>query len=295
MLQDLSSTWRMTSITSATDTASPATLEHYEQWLLGGGVSSNTIRQRLEFARRRLAEWRTFDQPPHVIGAWLRQYAGWTYNTYLGHLRSIYGWMIESGHLQHDPTARIKRAPRPSVRPNPIPAQQLEAALRTADAVDPRLRAWIALGALAGMRCHEIAQMRGDDIDENHIRIAGKWGVVAFVPTHPDLWEIARDYPTSGWWFLSPQRGRDHIGSSLVGQAIRKHFRTVGIYEGSVHRLRHTYCTNLSRAGVRPRVVQELMRHTSLETTMRYDAVDEDERSAAIRSLSLPTTTPRAA
>lgn len=261
------------------------TLSDYRNWLAGDDMSPNTIKQRLDFAAARLLDWGTFDQPAHVVVPWLQHHRGWTHRTYVGHLRSLYAWLIETGQLDHDPTARVRRASAPRMRPNPISAAQLGAALDTAD---PRLRAWIMLGALAGMRCHEIAQISGEDVTDHGLLIHGKGGVEAIVPTHPDLWTLAQDYPRTGWWFPSPHRNRTHIGSSLVGNTIREHFRTVGIETGAAHRLRHTYCTNLSRAGVRPRVVQELMRHRSLETTMGYDAVDEDERQTAIRLLTLP-------
>jgi len=55
--------------------------------------------------------------------------------------------------------------------------------------------------------------------------------------------------------------------------------------EGSIHRCRHTYATALLRSGVNIRVVQELMRHSSLASTQRYTAVDEDERRDAINRL----------
>lgn len=45
------------------------------------------------------------------------------------------------------------------------------------------------------------------------------------------------------------------------------------------HVLRHTYGTNLVKAGVNPRVIQDLMRHSNLNTTMIYTHVfDEDMR-----------------
>lgn len=268
-------------------TTSPTVdLTSFAHWLTAAGISLNTIGQRIKFVQSRQRDWGRLDQPPHVVAGWLRTYHGWTHNTYLNHLRSVYAWMLELGAIDADPTARIRRAPRPALRPQPIGPNQLGRALDTASG---DLRSWILLGALAGMRCHEIAKIHGSDITEHGLRINGKGGVIAMVPTHPDLWTLAQTYPRDDWWFPSPQHRRTHVCESLVGNRIRAHLRTVGITSGSAHRLRHTYCTNLSRAGVRPRVLQELMRHASLETTMRYDAVDDDERTNAIRLLVVPS------
>ena len=58
-----------------------------------------------------------------------------------------------------------------------------------------------------------------------------------------------------------------------------------GGIEGSLHRCRHTYATELLRAGANIRVVQTLMRHASLSSTQIYTAVDENERREGIRRL----------
>lgn len=148
------------------------------------------------------------------------------------------------------------------------------------------MAAWLLLGSLAGLRCHEIAKVAGEDIDERSLYVLGKGGQEAVLPTHPVLWELAQSYPRRGYWFPSVQQKREFVSTSQVGNKIRVHFRACGIEgEGAVHRLRYSFGTNLARSGAQMRVVQDLMRHKSLETTMRYVAVDSDERIAAMRML----------
>ena len=78
---------------------------------------------------------------------------------------------------------------------------------------------------------------------------------------------------------------REVVCTSHIENQLPAHFRGLGIEAGADHRLRHSYGTSLERAGVRPRIIQELMRHQSLETTMRYLAVDDDEKRAGIALL----------
>jgi integrase/recombinase XerD len=66
---------------------------------------------------------------------------------------------------------------------------------------------------------------------------------------------------------------------------VSRHFTRLGI-DGSSHRNRHLYGTELLRGGANLRVVQELMRHADLTTTVRYLGVDQEEKVAAIRRLS---------
>jgi len=106
------------------------------------------------------------------------------------------------------------------------------------------------------------------------------------IPTHPALWDLAQSYPRRGLWFPSPVRAGEHYGTGYVTQRVAERFRDVGIERGSIHRLRATYGTSLLRSGANLRVVQTLMRHSSLATTEHYLGVDEDERVTAIGLLA---------
>lgn len=258
-------------------------ISEYRKWLSERGMAQSTIKQRVEFAKRRLHEWGTLDPPAYVVAEWLSTHTGWTKQTYYNHTRSLYRWLVETGQVETDPLAHYRRPPAPAPRPKPLAAHQVEAALGTASG---DLVAWLLLGLLAGLRSHEIAKFHGTDINEHTIYVLGKGGQAAMLPTHPDLWALAGEYPSDDWWFPSPQRRREYVSKSHVENKIRALFRVCGIEAGAVHRLRYSYGTNLSRAGVRPRVIQDLLRHKSLETTQRYLDVTDEERAAAIRTLA---------
>lgn len=257
-------------------------ISDYRDWLSAHGLSRNTIGQRVEFADARLRAWGTLDQPAHVIADWLADYYGWTRRTYTSHLRSLYAWAVEVGHVAASPVEHLRSTAQPSPRPRPLSSDELSRVIGTASG---DLRAWLMLGFYAGLRCHELAKIRGEDINETSIHVNGKGGQAAILPTHPALWALAQQYPREGYWFPSTQARRLWVSESQIGNKVRAHFRALGI-EGSSHRMRHSYCTSLSRAGVKPEVVMGLMRHKSLDTTMRYLAVDDDERRAAVRLLA---------
>ncbi|MDP9822786.1 tyrosine-type recombinase/integrase [Nocardioides massiliensis] len=258
-------------------------LHDYANWMLGQRLAPRTIEQRVEFADWRLREWRTWDLPGHVIAGWLSQHDGWTAVTYYGHLRSVYAWLLEAGHITKSPMDPIRRPKPPPPRPKPLTPSEVVAVL---DGASGHLRSWMLLALLAGLRVHEIAKLRGQDIDETEIYVIGKGGKPEVLPTHPDLWELAQTYPRHGLWFPSPvRRGEPYTADHISGQ-VADRFRSVGIARGSIHRLRATYGTNLLRNGANLRVVQTLMRHSSLATTEHYLGVDEVERTEAIRRLS---------
>ncbi len=51
------------------------------------------------------------------------------------------------------------------------------------------------------------------------------------------------------------------------------------------HSLRHTFCTELARAGVPVNVIKELAGHKSIETTLRYMHTDREAKRGAIDAL----------
>lgn len=264
-------------------------LQPFESWLRLESISPGTIYRRVGFARQFFTTFGCWDVDPEDLVEWLDAYTGWTRRTYYSHLRSLYSWLIDSGAVDADPTGRLRPGRTPRCNPSPLTPDEVERALQAARR---DVRTWILLGVLAGLRCHEIAKIRGSDVTEQSIRVLGKGGLLATVPTHPAIWELAQTYPRDGWWFPSPQTRRGGvprdpvpIHRSGLGNEVRWLFRSVGIESGSIHRCRHTYGTNLLRGGANLRVVQELMRHASLSTTALYLGVNEDERQSAIRTL----------
>ncbi|WP_028472953.1 tyrosine-type recombinase/integrase [Nocardioides alkalitolerans] len=257
-------------------------LDEFERWMRGSGLSENTIKQRRTFAEGRLRDWGTLHVGPDIAAGWVGAHSGWTRSTYVNHLTSVYGWMLETGQIEASPIARVRRGPRPRPKPKPLSQKELMLVL---GATEGNLRAWILLGSYAGLRSFEIAKFRGEDITESMLYVVGKGGTDEAIPTHEVLWELAQHYPRAGYWFPSPHHARDHVSAQLVGLRVRHLFRDLGL-TGSIHRCRATFGTNLLRNGKNIRVIQQLMRHASVATTQHYLGVTNDELRDAIGSLA---------
>lgn len=54
---------------------------------------------------------------------------------------------------------------------------------------------------------------------------------------------------------------------------------------GSLHKLRHTFCSHLAMKGAAPKAIQELAGHESLTTTLRYMHLSPSARDQAIALL----------
>ena len=256
-------------------------VSEYAAWLQSWTSSKKTIDARRGLAAGRLKAWGVEGMTPANIQQWLGrpELKRWSRATYYANLKDFCAWLVASGYLDADPMEEVRKPGRPSSLPRPLSEVDVDRVLAVATG---RTRDWITIALLSGLRVHEIAKLRGEDVTQDAIFVEGKGGVRAMLPTHPDIWEMAGRYPREGYWFL----GRDgHISAPTITIQVSELFSSLGI-SGSIHRCRHTYGTRLLRGGTHIRIVQQLMRHASLATTAAYTAVDEDEMRAAISRLS---------
>lgn len=263
-------------------TDSGQVVDAYVAWLRSWGASEQTVRARRTVAAGRLQEWGLDGFTADAARAWLGRpgLSKWTRSTYHAHLTDLCAWLAAAGMIEENPMPTLRKPGRPHSLPRPLSDAEIDRVLAAATG---REREWILLAMLAGLRAHEVAKIRGEDVTPSGIYIEGKGGTRASIPTHPDLWAIALQRPRSGWWYPSPQ-GPGPISAATVSNYVGALFRSLGI-SGSIHRCRHVYGTRLLRAGVHVRTVQKLMRHANLDTTAAYTAVDEDELRAAINKL----------
>jgi integrase/recombinase XerD len=78
------------------------------------------------------------------------------------------------------------------------------------------------------------------------------------------------------------------------GSDFLKYRNSAGLY-ADFHANRHTFITNLGRAGIHPKLAQTLARHSSINLTMNiYSHVDLTEKTTAVGSLPAPLLKPGA-
>ena len=261
-------------------------LDEWRLWMTAQGLSQRTITERTSTIRSMLtgAESNAAMLTPEQIQTYLaRPMSAATRATYHASIRAYCAWMQRTGIRPDNPADQTPRPRRPKSRPRPVSQSQLDALLRAANR--RRTKSYILLAALAGLRVHEIAKIRGEDIDPytGVLTVIGKGGKVAAIPLHDDILADAKGQPRAGYWFPAYTR-EGHVSSRAVSAAIHGAMTRAG-FQGKPHQLRHFYGTELVRAGVNLRVVQELMRHDSPASTAIYTDVDYDQMRAGIDKL----------
>lgn len=207
--------------------------------------------------------------------------------TYYRGLAAFHAWLVRAGHRDDDPMARIKPPRVPRGTPHPITTAGLERLLSMR--LHKRTAVMILLGAYQGLRVHEIAKVRGEDVDldEHTLRVLGKGGVDAVLPLHPMVAAAAAGMPRRGWWFASYADRRRPIHAGSVSLTISQAMTRAGV-AGSAHSLRHWYATQLLNCGASAVTAQHLMRHSSLNTLAVYARVDFSQMRAAADRLPQP-------
>ena len=266
-------------------------LSNWDLAMRAQSLSTLTIAERIRVSLR-LCEY--FDSSPLLISTgeiveWVALLPSpvtrWTYFT---HLKALFHWLEVSRQRSENPMFAISAPKRPRYMPRPIPLEAIEDVL--SKPLYRKTRVMILLAFNCGLRVGEIALVCGQQFDPvaKQLEVFGKGSKVSTIPVHDDLIDVFSTMPQRGYWFPSYNGG--HIRSRSVGDTIVRTFRRYG-YTMTSHQLRHSYGTELLGAGVDIRIVQELMRHESIQTTALYTRVLNTQQTQATNLLPVFTQT----
>lgn len=170
-------------------------------------------------------------------------------------------------------------------KPRPVPEHHLQIAI--ACTADPRMRAFLYLGAFAGLRCVEIARLHRSGVIDGEVprlHVLGKGNKERLVHIGPQLLGVLEPFlHHSGYLFVQPWSGRP-VSAQYVSEVISRHFQQLGM-PYTAHQLRHRYGTRALELTKNIRVVQEQMGHSSPATTQLYTLVNEDEARELAKGL----------
>lgn len=77
------------------------------------------------------------------------------------------------------------------------------------------------------------------------------------------------------------------MSANSLTDLFRQIYRQAGIVGASSHSGRRWFMTELARAGIHPRIIQQRAGHSSLATTQRYIEVTPDQERRAVRTIRL--------
>ena len=146
----------------------------------------------------------------------------------------------------------------------------------------------VGLMLLHGLRSAEVMGLNCEDVllSEGQLRVRGKGTKLRFLPLAPETTRLLDHYlrlerpdPCSAALFVvlkGPARGQ-RITAAGLHSLFRHHRRTTGIHMANPHRFRHTFATDMVRAGISLPALMQLMGHADIETTMHYVQVSPQD------------------
>ncbi|HEY9684463.1 MAG TPA: site-specific integrase [Oculatellaceae cyanobacterium] len=163
-----------------------------------------------------------------------------------------------------------------------------------------RDRALFALGIYSGLRIGEIITLKRNQLFTKEggvrnvlkvVRLKRKTTVYSDIPIHPklrdrlDAYRKDADGDRSKWLFPSYDSETGHLERVRAHYILRAAFDALNLQDASTHSMRRTCLTNMSRAGVPLRTIQEISGHASLGQLQEYLAVDPADKHKAINVL----------
>ena len=139
----------------------------------------------------------------------------------------------------------------------------------------------VGLMLLQGLRSAEVLGLNEDDVllAEAQLRVRGKGNKLRLLPLAPETVQLLDQYRllerpkvATTALFLSlkgPARGTRMTLPGLRS-LFRYHRKRTGIHLANPHRFRHTFASDMVRAGISLPALMQLMGHADIQTTLRY-------------------------
>jgi len=219
------------------------------------------------------------------------QYSRPTVARKISAIRSFYRYLRREELIADDPSKQV-RGPKLTRRlPACLDKEEIVKLLMspdTATVLGVRDRALMEVLYATGMRVSELCGLRVQDYNQEamEMRVLGKGGKERIVLLNQSAQSWLSKYLAEYWTKLAegrtPQaehplfvsRQATRLSSRSVHRIVMKHAIKAGINKTiTPHTLRHTFATHLLEGGADLRVVQDLLGHTTINTTQIYTHV----------------------
>lgn len=193
-------------------------------------------------------------------------------------LKAFLHWLHTEGFLEKDLADKVIAPRVPKKIPHFISIDETLALLKTAQKVKKKQNEkFLLLGLLygGGLRISEACNIQMSDIDFHRkvIMVMGKGKKQRLITIPEIFWDRIRKVDKAKYLF-----GDKPLNPRVAFRMIRE----LGIEAGlskplNPHALRHSFATHLLSEGVNLRTLQELLGHSSLQTTQKYTHLSLDK------------------
>ena len=168
-------------------------------------------------------------------------------------------------HEREEPKERVRH----------ITVEQAKALL---EPLPDRIMLMVAWSLATGCRLNETETLKWERVnyETRQAEVLAKGGGTRFVTLGPDALAVLAQIPNRGG-FIFNKTNRRKLWEAAVKAAGLENFRW--------HDLRHSFAVWVGNAGADIAVVQQLLGHSKIETTLRYRKVITGEKARAVQNL----------
>lgn len=179
---------------------------------------------------------------------------------------------------------KTSQVPEPRKLPVVLSVEEVKQLMTATTSVKYRTALSVAYGA--GLRIGEVVNLKVTDIDSKRMLIRVEQGKgrkdrnavlsPVLLKQLREWWRYAnaKNLMLKGGWLFPGQQAIDHLSTRQLSRVFKSAVDAAGIRKGvSMHTLRHSFATHLLESNTDIRVIQVLLGHSKLETTVTYTQV----------------------
>ncbi len=214
------------------------------------------------------------------------RYSKTTANIRIRHAKAMFNKAVEWQFLEKSPVERLKQYTTPKGKPDFLTLEEIKKLFSVIE--NKTHLAVFNLLFWTGMRIAEAINLTWDDVDfeDMVIKVRSKktWHTKDYkerhIPIHPELIPYLEHLKEVGSEKVLPYK------YPTVEHLFQKYSRKSGI-KATPHLLRHSVATALASMGISPQVIQKILGHSNLSTTMIYAKMTDDYVRKSLESLRM--------
>jgi site-specific recombinase XerD len=209
-----------------------------------------------------------------------------TVQSYTRHVKRLFSWLTEEGHLNKNPAARI-RVPQPRKREvKAISREDLLAILATTNSgsvIDKRDKAIILMLADSGARVGGVCGLRVQDLDLDNgtavvVEKGGRFRFIMFMQTTARAirdWLVVRPKDKGDWLFVGLRDyDNDAVSPNSLRQMLSRRAERANVTGPcGPHSFRHGFAVSYLMAGGDLASLADILGHSNIMVTRQYYAV----------------------
>ena len=193
-----------------------------------------------------------------------------TINVRLSAIKTFYDYLIEQEYTEHNPITKTLYLQGKTTKTKPLTEQEKSIILSYIEQKDDHIRLGFYTMFYTGLRVSELANLKREDVNIINNRVTvhvvhGKRGGERTVPVFDP--EVAAQLLA-----YTEEQHTDPL-FKVKARTFQYHAEQASLETGipfSVHQARHTFATERLQEGIRLDILQKLMGHKDISTTMLY-------------------------